>query len=62
MIRTRTREMERSLRLVREVLIHMSDEELQEATSILENAGFAMAIEKYSRVKESQKVEEPVLV
>jgi len=54
--------MERSLRMVREVLIHMSDEELQEATNILENAGFAMAIEKYSRVKESQKVEEPALV
>ena len=62
MIRTRTREMERSLRLVREVLIQMTDEELQVAISIIENAGFAMAIEKYSRVKESQKVKEPALV
>ena len=54
--------MERSLRLVREVLIQMTDEELQVAISIIENAGFAMAIEKYSRVKESQKVKEPALV
>lgn len=62
MNRTRIRELERSARLVREVLIVMTDEELNEVTEILQNAGFASALEKYSRIRENQEVKEPALV
>jgi len=62
MNRARIRELERSARLVREVLVLMTNEELNQVTEILQNAGFASALETYSRLRESQEVKEPALV
>lgn len=62
MNRARIRELERSARLVREVLVIMTDEELKTVAAILQNAGFASALETYSRLRESQEVKEPALV
>ena len=62
MNRIRIAELERSIRMVREVIIGMTDEELARTSEILQNAGFAVALETYSRVQENQKVQEPALV
>jgi len=60
MNRIRIRELERSIRMVREVIITMNNEELDEVSTMLQNAGLAAALEMYSREAERQK--EPVLV
>jgi len=62
MNRVRIRELERSIRMVREVLISMSNEELDAVTTLLQNAGFAAALETYSREAERQRKTEPALV
>jgi len=62
MNRIRIRELERSIRLVREVFISMTDEELDAVSTLLQNAGFAAALETYSREAERQREPEPVLV
>lgn len=62
MNRIRIKELERSLGRVREVLISMSDEELTAVSTALQNAGFAAALESYSREAERQRNPEPALV
>lgn len=62
MNRIRIKELERSLGRVREVLISMSDEELTAVSTALQNAGFATALESYSREAERQRNQEPALV
>lgn len=55
MNRVRIAELERSIRLVREVLITMKDEELDQVSTLLQNAGLAAALETYSREAERQR-------
>jgi len=58
----RIREFERSARRVREVLTMLTDDELKTVTEILQNAGFASALEQYSRERDRQEAKEPALV
>lgn len=58
----RIRELERSARLVREILVVLTNEELIKVNEIIQNAGFAASIETYSRIRESQEAKEPALV
>lgn len=62
MNQARIRELERSARLVREVLVLITDEELVRVNAIIQNAGFAAAMETYSRIRENQGTQEPALV
>lgn len=60
MNRIKIQELERSLRLVREILLDLTDKELDRVSEMTQNAGFAIALETYSREAERQK-KEPVL-
>lgn len=61
MNRIKIQDLERSLRLVREILTDLTDEELDSVANMTQNAGFAIALETYSRQAEQQK-SEPILV
>jgi hypothetical protein len=57
MNRIKIQELERSLRLVREVLIDLTDQELELVNQMTQKAGYAIALEAYSRETERQQEE-----
>jgi hypothetical protein len=57
MNRIKIQELERSLRLVREIVTDMTDAELDEVSTLIQNAGFAVALETYSREADRQREE-----
>lgn len=62
MRKARIKELDRAAQQVREVLVVMTGEELEAVTLILQNAGFATALETYSRQNENLKSKESALV
>lgn len=57
MNRIKIQELERSLRLVREALTDLTDAELDSVSVMVQNAGFAVALETYSREADRQREE-----